>query len=241
MFPDSVLVAGILILGLMLVVGLRNPRRRHELPGEPPSPAPVPRRLARPAVSPLSSPSPELLSFARRAGQPVRSGVEGAATPSPYRLVEGVLSRGEKVFGDALAQAVRGMAVVLPKVRVADVVQPVEGLGDAARWDALKPIVNRHFDFLVAYEDFQPVLAVELDDRSHDSPKAAERDRSLNEICKAAGLPMLRVRATAQYDPAVLRSQIWDVLGAPLKAQAVIDPSWLAPAGASEETRQVLH
>ena len=74
-------------------------------------------------------------------------------------------------------------------------------------------IKSRHIDFLLCrMKDVQPLLAIELDDSSHESFKANASDVIKNEILKQAGMPLLRVRASATYDPAQLSKMIGEKL-----------------------------
>jgi hypothetical protein len=53
--------------------------------------------------------------------------------------------------------------------------------------------VAKHIDFLVCRADTtEPVLAVELDDRSHGRAGRVDRDAFLDGCLAAAGIPLLR-------------------------------------------------
>ncbi len=73
-------------------------------------------------------------------------------------------------------------------------------LADAIQKDASEYLGDRefgyftraHFDFLVA-TDLNPQFAVEFDGLTHAEPDAVERDVLKNRLCKAAGLPLLRI------------------------------------------------
>lgn len=57
-----------------------------------------------------------------------------------------------------------------------------------------------------------PVLGIELDDSSHDQKARQERDQFVDEVYKAAGLPLLHIRATATYDAKIIASLIRDAV-----------------------------
>ncbi len=57
------------------------------------------------------------------------------------------------------------------------------------------------------------VLAIELDDRSHQRPDRVERDRFLNQALSAAGLPLLRVAVAEHYDADQLQAEVIGKVG----------------------------
>ena len=63
-------------------------------------------------------------------------------------------------------------------------------------------ISQKHVDFVICDEDFQVYFALELDDSSHDTEKAKEKDLFKDRAFKAAGIPLKRIR---DYDEAAVR------------------------------------
>lgn len=133
--------------------------------------------------------------------------------PSMPYVLKPVLTKGERAFFQVLAQAVGNDHLLLSKVRMADFLK-VKGAGKESTGfqNSINP---RHTDFLlVDRESAFPVLAIELDDKSHRTSKSAmERDQFKNEAYKAAGLPILRVRAARSYEATQIREQIRAKLG----------------------------
>lgn len=124
----------------------------------------------------------------------------------PYRLRGPLLSRGELFFFLTLRRAVAGGYIITFKVRLADLVTC-----DVADWDAGfgHMIARHHLDFVLCdRETTEVLLAIELDDRSHRKLARKRRDRFVTAALKAAGIPLLRVRAAARYDSQVLDRKI---------------------------------
>jgi hypothetical protein len=70
-------------------------------------------------------------------------------------------------------------------------------------------IVPRHVDFLLCKPgSMKPILGIELDDSSHAHPRRQQRDAFVNEVFKAARLPLLRVAARREYHTRDLAAQI---------------------------------
>jgi hypothetical protein len=118
----------------------------------------------------------------------------------PYQKSAALFTPAERSFLGVLNQAVGNNAAIFGKVRVADVVEPKTGLGRSARQKAFNKISAKHFDFLLCdKEDLAVACAIELDDGSHNSKRRLARDEFLNEVCKAAGIPLIQVPAASSY------------------------------------------
>ena len=55
-------------------------------------------------------------------------------------------------------------------------------------------ISQKHVDFVLCDKEMQVYFALELDDRSHDTEKAKEKDVFKDRAFKAAGIPLKRIR-----------------------------------------------
>ena len=113
--------------------------------------------------------------------------------PSGIRGLLPICSQGERVFLAVLESVVPKEMRVLCKVRVADV---IETFGADFR-----TVSQKHFDFVICdAETLMPLIAIELDDKSHLTARQQQSDAVKNSVCERAGLPMLRVRAASAYD-----------------------------------------
>jgi ssDNA-binding Zn-finger/Zn-ribbon topoisomerase 1 len=120
--------------------------------------------------------------------------------PIPYQKSKALFTPAERSFFGVLQQAVGVNAAIFGKVRVADVVEPKEGLSRSARQKAFNKISGKHFDFLLCdKEDLSVICAVELDDESHNSKRRQERDEFLKKVCEAAGVPLIQIPAMSGY------------------------------------------
>lgn len=64
------------------------------------------------------------------------------------------------------------------------------------------------------------MCGVELDDRSHERQERQERDCFVEAVFAAAGLPLVRVPVSAEYDPAELAAGLQGAIAqAPLASQ----------------------
>jgi len=118
----------------------------------------------------------------------------------PYQKSDALFTPAERSFLGVLQQAVGNNAAIFGKVRVADVVEPKEGLGRSMRQKAFNKISAKHFDFLLCdKEDLSVACAIELNDSSHYSKRRQERDEFLKGVCGAAGVPLIQIPAKSAY------------------------------------------
>ena len=137
-----------------------------------------------------------------------------ASSKSLYRLNGPLFSPAERSFLGVLMQAVPDETIVMGKVRVADVITTVKGLGNSERQSAFNKISAKHFDYVVCDRSTLKVLSVvELNDKSHKAKKRAERDAFLREACASAGLRLLEFEAKASYSVAEVRNRLAEDVG----------------------------
>jgi len=127
-----------------------------------------------------------------------------------YRLTRSLLTASEKAFYVALMMAAGGRYVVFPKVRLADLCQDLDRWADTA---AFNQVSSKHVDFVLCdATTFRPVLAVELNDRSHLRADRRARDALVDRIFRTMGLGVYRQWVRRSYDPAALARGIEDAL-----------------------------
>ena len=128
----------------------------------------------------------------------------------PYKLIGSLLTPTEKGFFTALKMAAGKRYMVFPKVRLLDLCQDLDGWTDTA---AFNHVSQKHVDFLLCDpETFRPVLAVELDDRSHLRARTRVRDGDKDEVLRTMGLGVYRQWVRRSYDPAAIARGIEDQL-----------------------------
>lgn len=123
----------------------------------------------------------------------------------PYRSRGCLLSKGEAAFFRVLVQAVPPGVRVCPKVRLADLVSwPRNGWREFGA-----PTSGKHVDFVLVEGDSARILTcVELDDKSHDRRDRRQRDAFVNATLRAAGIPVVHVRAAAGYNVQEIRKLV---------------------------------
>lgn len=142
----------------------------------------------------------------------------------PYRLRDDFLSPAELSYYRVLSTAVAGGAVVLTKVRLADLFFVPRSRGSIR---FVNRIARKHVDFLVCdRETMRPLVGVELDDRSHERSRRQERDGFVDEVFRVAGLPLIHVPARSGYSVAESSAELTQYLECDEGGQP--DPSGVA-------------
>ena len=117
----------------------------------------------------------------------------------PYRQRDDFLSAAELSFYRVLAMGLEGSFAICPKVNLADiffVARPDENRSYRNKID------RKHVDFLLCDPmTMKPIIGVELDDASHSRPDRQDRDRFVDQVFDAAGLPLLHIHAASGYNP----------------------------------------
>jgi hypothetical protein len=130
----------------------------------------------------------------------------------PYRAKRRILSPAERSFYGVLNNAIGKDMNILAKVRLEDIIEVAPG--EQERWKYRGHIRSRHIDFVLCdQQQMAPLLAVELDDRSHNLPERQERDEFVDRALRSAGIPILRQPVQTGYRPDELRRLIQERIG----------------------------
>lgn len=131
-----------------------------------------------------------------------------AAPPEslPYRIRDDFLSPAEFSFYRLLASVAGAHVTICAKVRLADILyvaRPNENAGYYNR------IASKHVDYLLCDSvTMKPLVAIELDDTSHNRSKRKERDEFVDKAFQAARLPLLHFIAQREYNPREVMAQV---------------------------------
>lgn len=126
----------------------------------------------------------------------------------PYYLVDEFISPAELNFFFNLKSAVEDTAQIFSKVKLNDLFYAKTGDFGKNRSYTNK-IDRKHVDFLLCDpKTLRPILAIELDDKSHQRADRQERDDFVNHVFEAAKLPLIHISVQRGYSQSELKSQI---------------------------------
>lgn len=152
------------------------------------------------------------------------------------RFKRGVfMTPAEKEFFRVLNVAVGAKYRLFGKVRLADILEPVaDKYSKNSGWQMnFNKINGKHIDFLLCGPDFEPVCAVELDDRSHGAADRVSRDEFVESAFADCGLPLARFPVRRSYIEAEIKTAIENAI---VKAATVSDEPVAQEASMSAPT-----
>ncbi|MDD6174561.1 MAG: DUF2726 domain-containing protein [Firmicutes bacterium] len=133
-----------------------------------------------------------------------------ADEPLPYRIRDDFLTDAEFQFYQTLRTYLGSSVTICPKVSLGDI---FFAAGEN-RAGFLNKINRKHVDFLLCDpESMVPVCGVELDDSTHQRPDRMERDRFVDAVYEAAGLPLVHVPLQNGYTPDELNGFLGELVG----------------------------
>src|SRR3989344_1059657 len=125
-----------------------------------------------------------------------------------YKRKDFLMSRAEHEFFDILVEAVGGQYHVFPQVHLPTFLE--HRIKNGQSWKGAKGSIDRRsVDFLICDKAYiKPLLAIELDDKSHDREDRIERDENIERILNDAGLPLLRFRNNGSFNKEEIKETI---------------------------------
>jgi len=112
-----------------------------------------------------------------------------------YKQKDDFITHSESILYKSMQTCVGDKAAIFAKVRLADIfsVESDEYLGKNVFWKHFREISQKHVDFLICNNvTLKPLLAIELDDPSHDNRQSQVNDAFKDELFNRAKLPMHR-------------------------------------------------
>lgn len=113
--------------------------------------------------------------------------------PMPYKIADSIFTKSEKELFDTLEAMCKDKnLILLSKVRLADIAKIKNSCNNFQYW--FNKVRSKHVDFLVCErENGKPILAIELDDYTHNQKNRKERDEFVNQVYKCIELPILHI------------------------------------------------
>jgi predicted RNA-binding Zn-ribbon protein involved in translation (DUF1610 family) len=126
----------------------------------------------------------------------------------PYCLSEEFITPAEQNFFFNLQAVVGESAHIFSKVKLGDLFYAKTGDYGKNR-SYMNRIDRKHVDFLLCNpKTLQPILGIELDDKSHQRADRQERDDFVNHVFEAARLPLLHFPVQRSYSHDEICSKI---------------------------------
>ena len=128
-------------------------------------------------------------------------------TRLPYETRKALVTKSELRFYKSLRKATLDDWEVFAMVRIADLLKVTQHANKRRTW--LNKILSKHIDFVLCDPNtLEALVAIELDDVSHQRPERIERDKFVNLAFESAGLPLLRIPVESSYKAREIRDLI---------------------------------
>ena len=114
------------------------------------------------------------------------------------------MTRHELIFYKTLLEAISG-CIIIPQAHLSMFLDhKVYG----QNWNrAFSRINGKSVDFLICTNDMKPLIAIELDDNTHDRPDRQKRDIFVNSIISDANMPLLRFKA-CEWNSEIIKQEV---------------------------------
>ena len=114
-----------------------------------------------------------------------------------YKKRYSVMNKSEAAFFFELEKQLPAGYHIFPKMRIADLMDAVDGRGFYFRRNQILP---KHVDFVVCDDKFRPMVAIEVNGDSHQRPDRIARDDLVKEIFADAQIPLEMVNVGASFE-----------------------------------------
>jgi len=144
-----------------------------------------------------------------------RNSNNNAVTESyQYKRKEYFITKPEHELYDLLVQLFGFKYYIFPQVRLSTLLdEKVRGQNWRGAWSHIN---RKSVDFVFCDKaNIKPLLALELDDASHEKEERIERDEEVERILKDAQLPLIRIENHGQFDRLAIYREITEILGLP--------------------------
>ncbi len=129
-----------------------------------------------------------------------------------YQKKDYLLSRAEHQFFDVLVDALGDHYYVFPQIHL---ITLLDHKINGQNWrGAFRHIDEKSVDFVICDKSYiKPLVAIELDDKSHGTENRIERDEEVKRILQDAGVPLLRFENHGSFDKEEIKNRIINALG----------------------------
>ncbi len=128
-----------------------------------------------------------------------------------YNKKSFLITRAEHEFFDILVEVLGNQYYVFPQIHLIDM---LDNKVVGQNWKgAFSHINQKSVDYVICDKAYiKPLLAIELDDRSHEREDRKDRDGNVEQILKDAGMPLLRFGNNGSFNKEEIKHLILEKL-----------------------------
>jgi very-short-patch-repair endonuclease len=133
-----------------------------------------------------------------------------------YKRKSFLMTKPENDFFDVLCRVVTDEYYVFPQIHLSSILDHKDNSHGHQNWEyAFRYISQKSVDFIVCDKEYRrTMLAVELDDSTHNSEKRRQRDANVEHMLKEAGVPLLRINRADNLNEEEIAARIRQMLPA---------------------------
>ena len=124
-----------------------------------------------------------------------------------YKRKDFLISRPEHEFFDILVEILGNQYYVFPQIHLSNI---LDNKIVGQNWKgAFRHIDEKSVDYVICDKAYiKPLLAIELDDRTHEQENRRKRDIEVNRILDNAGIPFMRFENHGSFDKEKIKKLI---------------------------------
>ena len=122
-----------------------------------------------------------------------------------YELKNSLVTNTEMRYLKCIKDILPEGYLIQPQVNLASFVTRTDG----ARF---QNELYRNVDFVVTDFSYKPLIAIEINDQSHQSPERRARDKKVADICEEAGIPLIKLWTSYGVNQEYIKKRIEDTL-----------------------------
>ena len=128
---------------------------------------------------------------------------------SPFLIANSLLTKAEMNFYNVLKDIIDDeKQIICPKVRIIDVLW-TKTYRVENKLTFINKVNRKHFDFVICdKETLKPLMAIELDDKSHEEESRKERDEFIDALFKDLNFKVVHIPVKYSYNPSELKEKI---------------------------------
>lgn len=128
-----------------------------------------------------------------------------------YKEKGALLTAAELQFFNVLKKSVANNETIFAKVRQADILEVVHIKKDSHFWKSFNRISQKHVDFVLCdSETSQPLIIIELNDKSHYRQDRINRDIELREAIRNTKIKLVEIRVSSYYTIDAIKKSIYE-------------------------------
>lgn len=124
-----------------------------------------------------------------------------------YRRKSSLVTNTEMKYLDCIKEILPEDCLIQPQVNLAAMIRRTDG-------SRYQNELFRNVDFVITDLEYKPLIAIEINDQTHNAPDRRARDKRVSEICEEAGIPLITFWTSYGVNQEYMEKRIYETLAA---------------------------